>query len=163
MYIRQWICLGSPPTSTPTNDRYFAYADALEGTNGGHGTHVCGSLAGYPAEMAPASLSFDYRGAAFGARLALFDVGITNDQFLLIPPNLASGLFARTYVLGGRIHSNSWGSAVGGNSEEMHQTDKYLWEHQDFVVLYAAGNEGVSGDGEMIMSWTKGCGVYLFG
>ena len=24
----------------------------------------------------------------------------------------------------------------------MHQTDAYLWRHQDFVILYAAGNEG---------------------
>lgn len=131
----------------PNNSRYFAYADAREGTAGGHGTHVCGSLAGYPAEMKATSLSFAYRGAAWGARLAFFDVGSADQEFLVIPPDLASGMFARTYVLGGRIHSDSWGSAVGGNSEEMHQTDNWLWERQDFVVLYAAGNDGGSGDG----------------
>jgi len=64
------------------------------------------------------------------------------DDYLYIPSDLATGLFPRTHDLGGRIHSNSWGSSVSDNSAEMHQTDAYLWRNQDFVILYAAGNEG---------------------
>lgn len=64
------------------------------------------------------------------------------DDYLYLPSDLSTGLFPRTHALGGRIHSNSWGSSIPDNSAEMHQTDAYLWRNQDFVILYAAGNEG---------------------
>lgn len=76
------------------------------------------------------------------AKLAFFDIGVPLDDYLYIPSDLATGLFPRTHALGGRIHSNSWGSSISDNSAEMHQTDAYLWRNQDFVILYAAGNEG---------------------
>lgn len=138
----------STPLNTHTHaiHRYFAYADTREGTAAGHGTHICGSLAGYPAEMAASSLAYQYRGAAFAARLAFFDIGYPNADWLDVPRELATGLFPRAYAVGARVHSNSWGSSLGGNSEEMHQTDKWLWERQDSVVLYAAGNDGLRGD-----------------
>ena len=132
-------------TSLPHPCRYFGYADAQEGVTQGHGTHVCGSVAGYPAEMSPTTKSFQYRGAAYMSKLAFFDIGVPNDDYLYIPPDLSTGFFPRTYNLGGRIHSNSWGSSISTNSEEMYQTDKYLWEHQDFLIIYAAGNEGQRG------------------
>jgi len=169
---------------------YFAYADGGEGVSSGHGTHVAGSAVGYPAEMAPTSKGFKFRGAAWAgafcvlsvgtpagwggricltwllfvtcfshvifslplpfppvsfpstAKLAFFDIGLPHDTFLYLPPDLATGLFPRTYNLGGRIHCNSWGSSISDNSAEMRQTDAYLWEHQDFLILYASGNGG---------------------
>ncbi|EKU23240.1 subtilisin-like serine peptidase [Nannochloropsis gaditana CCMP526] len=121
---------------------YFAYADGGEGVPSGHGTHVAGSAVGYPAEMAPTSKGFKFRGAAWAAKLAFFDIGLPHDTFLYLPPDLATGLFPRTYNLGGRIHCNSWGSSISDNSAEMRQTDAYLWEHQDFLILYASGNGG---------------------
>jgi len=74
--------------------------------------------------------------------VAFFDIGVPFDDYLYIPSDLATGLFPRTHDLGGRIHSNSWGSSISDNSAEMRQTDAYLWRNQDFVILYASGNEG---------------------
>ena len=45
---------------------YFAYADGREGVDSGHGTHVCGSAVGYPAEMPMSSKGYAFRGAAWG-------------------------------------------------------------------------------------------------
>eukprot|EP00952_Eustigmatos_sp_NYUAD-ZCMA_P011795 47715-Eustigmatos_ZCMA.PRE.1 len=49
--------------------RYFGYVDSKEGTNGGHGTHVSGSLAGYPANLASTSLAYSYSGNAYKAKV----------------------------------------------------------------------------------------------
>ena len=97
--------------------------------------------------MASSSQAYNYRGAAYDARLAFFDIGVPDADWLEIPRDLATGLFPRAYAVGARMYSNSWGASIGGNSEEMHQTDRWLWERQDFVVLYAAGNDGGNGDG----------------
>lgn len=48
---------------------YFAYADGTEGVDGGHGTHICGSVAGYPAEMAVSSKGYAFKGAAWAGKL----------------------------------------------------------------------------------------------
>lgn len=50
--------------------RYFAYADNKEGTNGGHGTHVCGTVGGYPAQMSATSSAFKYQGMAYKAKVS---------------------------------------------------------------------------------------------
>ncbi len=121
---------------------YYGFADRQEGINSGHGTHVCGSAVGYPAEMVTTSKGYAYRGAAYASKLAFFDIGRPGDDFLYLPFDLTTGLWPRTYGLGGRVHSNSWGSSIADNSVEMHQTDAYLWRNQDFVILYAAGNDG---------------------
>jgi hypothetical protein len=48
---------------------YFAYADGREGVDSGHGTHVCGSAVGYPAEMPVSSKGYAFRGAAWEGTL----------------------------------------------------------------------------------------------
>ena len=67
-----------------------------------------------------------------------------------------AGIFADAYAAGARIHSNSWG--CGREAEDAvtkcnvydsmaADTDRFVWDHEDFVVLFAAGNDGTAGAG----------------
>eukprot|EP01034_Spumella_vulgaris_P024397 gene24397-30741_t len=105
---------------------------------GGHGTHVAGSLAGHCSSDGDAQNL--YGGMAPEAKIAFFDIG-TNSGELVLPYELADFLYPPAYKASARIHSNSWG---GGYFYDGYciETDRYLYEHDDFVVLFAAGNDG---------------------
>src|SRR6185295_15462614 len=56
-------------------------------------------------------------------------------------------VFQQTYDQGARIHTNSWGdnenATVQNNySAGSQDVDEFLWNHKDFVILFAAGNSG---------------------
>ncbi|KAK0732176.1 peptidase S8/S53 domain-containing protein [Lasiosphaeris hirsuta] len=59
-------------------------------------------------------------------------------------------LFAEAYKAGARIHSNSWGTPPSPKDNFRQRPydsgaesiDKFLWNHQDMTVLFAAGNDG---------------------
>ncbi|WP_159460651.1 S8 family serine peptidase, partial [Calothrix rhizosoleniae] len=55
-----------------------------------------------------------------------------------IPSNLKV-LFEFAYNNGARIHSNSWG---GSGSDRCRQVDTFVWENKNFLIVFAAGNEG---------------------
>lgn len=59
-------------------------------------------------------------------QIAFFDVGTASSDYLSIPSDMTTSYFPRTYDLGGRLHSNSWGSDDNDNSDEMYQSDYYL-------------------------------------
>src|SRR5204863_7275742 len=48
----------------------------------------------------------------------------------------------QAYGSGARVHSNSWVS--GGNSYGAYcrQVDSFIWEHEDLVGVFGAGNTG---------------------
>lgn len=65
-----------------------------------------------------------------------------------IPADLKD-LFSDAYEDGARIHSNSWGGGdPGGYDEQCRALDEWVWEHKDFCVLVAAGNDGTDRDGD---------------
>jgi hypothetical protein len=92
---------------------------------------------------------------AAASRIVFTDIQVSSDS-LTIPDDLYSGIFADAYAAGARIHSNSWGC---GRAPEDSVTkcnvydsmaadiDRFSWEHEDFVVLVAAGNDGTAGAG----------------
>ena len=52
----------------------------------------------------------------------------------------------RSYDVGVRIASNSWGLILPlGYITMCRKTDSFLWRHNDMTVLFAAGNEGEDG------------------
>lgn len=62
-----------------------------------------------------------------------------------VPLGIAGNLpdaFAQAYDSGARVHSNSWIS--GGNSYALacRQVDGFVWEREDFVGVFGAGNAG---------------------
>ena len=58
-------------------------------------------------------------------------------------------LFADAYGQGARIHSNSWGGGdPGAYDEQCLALDQFVWDHKDFCVVVAAGNDGTDADGD---------------
>ncbi len=69
-------------------------------------------------------------------------------------PDDLGDLLRQAYDAGARVHTNSWGGnffikplarflTAGRYSQEAVSVDRFVWEHPDMVVLFAAGNHGV--------------------
>jgi len=121
---------------------YYSLPDAdYEDSVNGHGTHVVGSIAGKPvnqdAEIAK------YGGTAPDAKIVFQDVGKDDQLSGLIKIDLGNDLFQIAYDEGARIHSNSWGSSQNTYTSTAKEVDQFVWKHRNFLVLVAAGNDGV--------------------
>jgi hypothetical protein len=122
----------------------------------GHGTHVAGSVLGDGSlSVGLPGVQRPIQGLAHGAQLVFqaveqemkwkpkYDTPDA-ERFLLagIPLDLRQ-LLRDAYKHGARIHSNSWsGGDPGAYDSQCEQLDRFVWEHQDFCVLVAAGNDG---------------------
>jgi len=141
--------IGAAPPG-PSHRKVFDYSEwggyAYDGCDVGHGTHVCGTLAGDQSYINPGN--YDYNGMAYKAKLALQDIG-TDDEWsctvgtVSVPSSLTSP-FTSAYDLGCRIHSNSWGGTENSYDSYAVDVDNFMWGHPDFLVVFAAGNSGPS-------------------
>ena len=116
----------------------------------GHGTHVCGcvcgdgTFTGFPDE--PVAV----QGTAPAAKLMVQAMSKEDKKRnwwgFNAPANL-DRLFREPYEMGGRIHNNSWGDTWDNKvgqldyNDDATTIDRFIHEHQDFVVLLAAGND----------------------
>ena len=51
--------------------------------------------------------------------------------------------FQQAYDAGARVHNNSWGGGDFGEYDSYAEfVDRFMWEHKDFLILFAAGNDG---------------------
>jgi hypothetical protein len=129
--------------------------DGPADTSSGHGTYVVGVATGDGTASGGTR-----RGVAPKARVVMQAI----EQFVAVAPGHpeigASGfmlagrptdlqeLFLRARELGARVHVNAWGTpAHGAYDNDAYETDLFLSEHRDAVVLFAAGNEGSDRDG----------------
>ncbi len=154
--------------SYPIKGFYASYIDNPGGNDGaadletGHGTHVAGSVLGDGSASAGLSgTEGPIRGLAHGARLVFQAVEQEMrwknqayykeyGRYLLsgLPDDIGP-LFADAYAQGARIHSNSWGGGdPGAYDYQCEQLDRFVWNHKDFCVLVAAGNDGTDKDGD---------------
>jgi beta propeller repeat protein len=122
---------------------------------GGHGTHVVGSILGNGVESGADPVNKIYSntlaGAAPNAELVFQSLMDSNGWLNGIPSDL-NDLFIDPYNDGARIHTNSWGSdAEGQYTAYAEEADQFMWDHKDFLILFAAGNAGVDSemDGEI--------------
>eukprot|EP01042_Synura_sphagnicola_P001243 gene1243-1406_t len=113
---------------------YVAYADSVD--DSGHGTHVCGSLAGSIYQG-----FHQYEGIAMESRIAFFDIGRAGDQYLRFP-DLSQYVFAAAKAAGAVIHSNSWGTRLGSCNSWCTDVDEFMEANEDFLLVFAAGNSG---------------------
>lgn len=141
----------APPYSSPDSPitvanhrklvQYLTFLDNSDDV-GGHGTHVAGSVAGQ--SLFNYGDFIKYNGMAVNAKIAFFDIGDNNvEGSISIPGNINQGLFQLQYNAGARIMTNSWGSSKTPTySAQCKQVDDFMFQHQDALVLFAAGNEG---------------------
>ena len=111
----------------------------------GHGTHTAGSIVGTGA--ASANLC---RGVAPGARLFHQAIGYGRSSSLYTPDDIAD-LFAPAYEAGARIHSDSWGTGETAYDSDAQAVDEYAFDHPDFLIVFAAGNEGEDADADGVI------------
>jgi hypothetical protein len=111
---------------------------------GDHGTHVSGTVA--------CSNAGDHDGLAPDAQLIMQDIQGGSSFACLFgsvsPPGDLASAWSDARSRGAYVHTNSWGG--GGNSYggSARKIDVFMWENQDFLIMYAAGNSG-SGSGTL--------------
>jgi hypothetical protein len=112
--------------------QYIDYANGGDETQG-HGSHVCGTIAG------STSTTINYNGHGVGAKIAFFDMSVSGNS-IFYPPPLSKNVFSAAYSAGARLHSNSWGSASNMYDDSCVDIDSYHVTKQDFLAIFAAGN-----------------------
>jgi MYXO-CTERM domain-containing protein len=135
---------GSPACDNPTNHTQW--------DNQGHGTHVSGNMVGDSNDdpvvyanqdgMAPAAKIVAQDGG-YGTNNCADCPGLGCPVISLIP------LFEQSRTQGAAVHNNSWGdneNATGAGqsnySARSQDVDQYMWDHRDFLIVFAAGNSG---------------------
>ncbi len=108
----------------------------------GHGTHVCGSILGSDTVQGAGAI----RGTAPKAQLVMQSVLDPEGGLGGLPADLTS-LFDPVYAAdGARVHSNSWGDSRESShrqyDSQAHDVDSFVHAHRDFVICFAAGNDG---------------------
>lgn len=123
----------SGPFQTDTTDQGF-----------GHGTFVASVAAGNP--LYDYGDFQKYRGVAFNAKIAFFDIGISFDNplynTLRLPSNWDTGLFGVLYNAGAKILSMSWGGSVDKYDLNAIAVDQFMYDNTDVLIIFAAGNNG---------------------
>jgi subtilisin family serine protease len=150
---------------TPELNSYLKNPQGDDGAadlDSGHGTHVAGSVLGDGTLSADIDdLAAPVRGLATKAKLVFqaveqetrwksaADRAEYGRYGLWGIPGDLNDLFADAYRAKARIHSNSWGGGKPGEyDEQCRQLDEFVWDHKDFCVLVAAGNDGTDADGD---------------
>eukprot|EP01041_Mallomonas_annulata_P006552 gene6552-13254_t len=132
--------------------QYINDSDSVDVASG-HGSHVCGTIAGFSVD----NNNMQYNGVATQAKIAFYDV-FTSGQSYLSVPDIYSVLFPVAASAGAVLHSNSWGADDDIYNSDCTDTDKYLYEHPNFLAIFAAGNNGLNGASTMVTpSVSKNC------
>ncbi|MDJ0807601.1 MAG: S8 family serine peptidase [Gammaproteobacteria bacterium] len=151
--------------SWPINPAWDEYTDEPGRDDGaadldsGHGTHVAGLAVGSGSRSGG-----KYRGIAPQARLVFQAIEqhteikaehrarIPSGFYLSGRPLDLRALFMQARLQGASIHVNAWGDpAEGQYTDDCYESDLFLWQHADAVVLFAAGNSGADKDGNRLL------------
>jgi subtilisin family serine protease len=104
----------------------------------GHGTHVCGCVAGDGSGS-----DGEVMGAAPEAKLFVQSILDSAGNLGGLPKNIGD-LLKEAYDNGVRIHNNSWGAFTFASYTSTSQNiDEFVLQNQDMLVVIAAGNDGI--------------------
>ena len=118
-------------------DAIYALGKATAEDTHGHGTHVAGSVLGDGTAS-----NGQIQGMAPAAHMVFQSVLDSSGGLGGLPADLNT-LYSQAWNAGARIHTNSWGAAVGGDyTTDCVNTDEYMWNNKDMTILFAAGNDG---------------------
>ncbi len=130
-------------------DIVFDLANDLYGSKdkfSGHGTHVSGSVLGNGSASGG-----QFAGSAPQAHL-VFQAVEDDFEYLTGLPTDLNDLFQQAYDNDARIHTNSWGSSsAGAYTSYSREVDEFMWAHQDMLVLFSAGNDGIDANSDGII------------
>ena len=117
-------------------------ADVLD-IPGGHGTHTSGTAVGHNSDIF--SDSGQNSGVAPDAKIAFMDIA-SGEGGMAVPST--NDLLFPGYNIGARVFSFSWGSRFASSDQYYigHDIDEFLFNHQDAVIFFAAGNFGETAD-----------------
>src|SRR5207249_942657 len=112
-----------------------------------HGTHTSGSIGGddgvwhvYNGDASGSNgTTGPHDGQAFDASLEMQDLSADGNS---INFNSVTDLWQMAKDRNSSIHSDSWGSCCNAYIQESADTDQFIWNNQDFLVVFAAGNCG---------------------
>ncbi|QPG93469.1 hypothetical protein C2857_000064 [Epichloe festucae Fl1] len=114
----------------------------------GHGTHVCGSVLGRGQHNSEGAIEGTAPSASLIVQSMFVRFNWKGESILGGYPSDLGQLFDQGYQAGARVHTNSWGTPPPPtNVQRPYDTssegiDRYVWNHQDMTVLFAAGNDG---------------------
>ncbi len=121
----------------------------------GHGTHVAGTLAGD--DLYHQYLHDTGDGMAPAAKLVIQDAGYAADNCgdlpgIGCPVTDLNPVFQQAYDQGARVHSNSWNDNENGAVQNVYSdasvdVDQFMWNHPDFLIVFACGNHALGGTG----------------
>lgn len=109
-------------------------------TNSGHGTHVTATILG------DGSGDSSTKGMAPNATFHFYQLEYDQTGALARYGSLFD-MFRHSWQQNARVQSNSWGSEnLGGQyNSDSRSADSFASQYGDFLVLFAAGNEGANG------------------
>jgi hypothetical protein len=122
-----------------------------------HGTHTSGSAVGDDLDHLASGVNPGHDhgdGMAPGAKLIFEDISgsVTSSCSTTIVVDSIYDLFEQEYKAGARISTNSFGSADGFVLDSATlELDAAAFNHDDFAVFVAAGNEGTGGVGGLAL------------
>src|SRR5437773_10981378 len=142
-------------TPGPTARKLTAYYKDCGNTNHcdlnddgiNHGTHTSGSIGGddgvwhvYNGDASGSNgTTGPHDGQAFDASLEMQDLSADGNS---INFNSVTDLWQMAKDRNSSIHSDIWGSCCNAYIQESADTDQFIWNNQDFLVVFAAGNCG---------------------
>jgi serine protease AprX len=151
--------------SWPINPSWDSFVDNPRGDDGGadentgHGTYIAGLVLASGARS-----NGVHRGVAPGAELvfqaleqrtsvkAEHRAALPGAFYLSGRPLDLRELFRQAREHGARLHVNAWGDpAAGRYTDDCFESDLFLRENPDALIVFAAGNEGGDRDGNRVL------------
>jgi len=117
------------------------YAKKSSEDEGGHGTHCAGTILGKACPYGDAGCSTlsNRDGVAPAAKIAVYDVANSGKY---LSPDFSNPMFVHGRTAGATVHSASWGNGANSYSYRDLDYDRFQHQHDDFLVVFAAGNGG---------------------